>query len=189
MKLPLLIVNPKCGTSGTARSLTQVLAAVESTLGDVVIRYTARRGHARELALEGAREGHPLIVAVGGDGTFSEVANGVLMADGGAHPVAGGAESTDGAAPGTTIPAVGLINVGTGGDFRRSLGIGLSFEQCLEAIALGRERLVDVGLAEFPGTDGLPVQQYFVNVLSAGLGGLVDRYIDSAPAFLGGAAA
>ena len=167
MRPALLIVNPKSGASKTTPALSQILAAVEKALGDVVIRYTARQGHARELAAEGAREGHELIVAVGGDGTFSEVANGVLMAD--------GAE-----------PAIGLINVGTGGDFRRSLGIGPSHEQCLDALTLGRERLLDVGRASFLGPDGTPVDQYFVNVLSAGLGGLVDRYVASAPSFLGG---
>jgi diacylglycerol kinase (ATP) len=187
MKPPLLIVNPKSGVSSSTPALGQVLAAVEKTLGDVVILYTARRGHARELALTGAKEGHPLIVAVGGDGTFSEVANGVLMADT-LGPQTDGA-ALAGAAAVKTGPAVGLINVGTGGDFRRSLGIGLNFEHCLEAIALGRERLVDVGRASFNGTDGAPVEQYFVNVLSAGLGGLVDRYIETGPTFLGGSAA
>ena len=142
---------------------------MEQVLGDAVIRFTARRGHARELAFEAAREGRPLIVAVGGDGTFSEVANGVLAAE-------------------EEGPAVGLINVGTGGDFRRSLGIGPGFESCLAALASGRERTLDVGRATFRGMDGSRVEQYFVNVLSAGLGGLVDRYIETMPAFLGGRA-
>ena len=81
---------------------------------------------------------------------------------------------------------MGLINVGTGGDFRRSLAIEAGVEHCLEALTSGRERLVDVGRASFRATDGRPVQQYFVNVLSAGLGGLVDRYIDRMPTFIGG---
>lgn len=218
MSTPLLIVNPACGARGAARSLPQVLAAVETVLGDVVIRYTARRGHARELAHQGALEGHDLIVAVGGDGTFSEVVNGVLAAtgtpeeqgeaDGGAdEPSVGGGASADersvsagadepavrdgaGYRPAGHVltPAVGLINLGTGGDFRRSLGIGPGHEQCLEALALGRERMIDVGRASFISRDGVRVTQYFVNVLSAGLGGLVDRYIEDIPAFLGGRA-
>jgi YegS/Rv2252/BmrU family lipid kinase len=170
MEQPLLIVNPKSGAKRAAPALSRMLAAVEKVMGDVVIRYTARQGHARELAAEGARAGHELIVAVGGDGTFSEVVNGVLST-------------------GEAEPAVGLINVGTGGDFRRSLGIGPSHEQCLEALSLGRERLVDVGRVSFLGPRGAPVDQYFVNVLSAGLGGLVDRYVATAPSFLGGRAA
>ncbi|MBN1628277.1 MAG: diacylglycerol kinase family lipid kinase [Thermoleophilia bacterium] len=176
MRPPLLIVNPACGARGRTRDLPAVLTAVERTLGDVVIRYTARRGHARELALEGVREGYPLIVAVGGDGTFSEVANGVL-------------DAADAAgAAGDEVPAVGVINVGTGGDFRRSLGIESGYERCLEALTLGRERAVDVGRATFVGRDGERVTQYFVNVLSAGLGGLVDSYMDSMPGFIGGRA-
>ncbi|MBN1319870.1 MAG: hypothetical protein JXA87_03420 [Thermoleophilia bacterium] len=192
MRPPLLIVNPACGARGGGRVLSEVLAGVERTLGDVLIRYTVRRGHARELAREGALDGHPLIVAVGGDGTFSEIANGVLMAcageifgaGDGAQP--GGPLEPGGAADGVSSPAVGLINVGTGGDFRRSLGIGPGFEHCLEALALGRERLVDVGRARFLGRDGEGVEQYFVNVLSAGLGGLVDHYIETIPPVLGG---
>jgi diacylglycerol kinase family enzyme len=159
---------------------------VERTLGDVVIRYTARRGHARELALEGAREGHPLIVAVGGDGTFSEIVNGVLMA--GAPGVAPHADASGPEVGETTRPAVGLIDIGTGGDFRRSLGIGPGYERCLEALALGRERSVDIGRATFTGRDGERTDQHFVNVLSAGLGGLVDRYVETVPSFLGGRA-
>jgi YegS/Rv2252/BmrU family lipid kinase len=170
MERSLLIVNPKSGASRTGPAIEQILTAVEKALGDVVIRYTARQGHARELAAEGARDGYELIVAVGGDGTFSEVANGVLLTD--------GAES-----------AVGLINVGTGGDLRRSLGIGPGPEQSIDALTLGRERLIDVGHASFLGPDGALVDQYFVNVLSAGLGGLVDRYVATAPSFLGGRAA
>jgi diacylglycerol kinase (ATP) len=121
------------------------------------------------LAFEAAHQGYPLIVAVGGDGTFSEVANGVLAA-------------------GEDGPTVGLINVGTGGDFRRSLGMGPGFESCLAALASGRERAIDVGRATFRGVDGSQVEQFFVNVLSAGLGGLVDRYIETMPALLGGRA-
>ena len=178
MRTPLLIVNPACGARCAARGLPRVLERVEQVLGDVVIRYTARRGHARELALEGAREGYPLIVAVGGDGTFSEVANGVL-ANGDRRRAMGDAAAAIGA-------PVGLINVGTGGDFRRSLGIEEGFERCLEALASERERVVDVDRASFRGPNGDLIEHYFVNVLSAGLGGLVDRHIDTMPAFLGG---
>lgn len=190
MTPPLLIVNPACGARGRgARALSAVLAGVERTLGDVLIRYTVRRGHAREWAREGALDGHPLIVAVGGDGTFSEIANGVLTARAGEVGGTGDGAPPGGAAAAVSSPAVGLINVGTGGDFRRSLGIGPGFEHCLEALALGRERLVDVGRARFPGRNGEDVEQYFVNVISAGLGGLVDHYIETMPEALGGKAA
>ena len=201
MEPPLLIVNPACGAR-RARTLPEVLEAVETSLGDVVIRYTSRRGHASELAEQGVRVGYRLIVAVGGDGTLSEVVDGVLRASetggapagdaagaaGAATPPGPGGTDAPAAAPAPDAPAVGLINVGTGGDFRRSLGVGAGFERSLEALSLGRDRLVDVGKTTFAGRDGRPVERYFINVLSAGLGGLVDHYIDVIPSFVGGRA-
>ena len=169
MNAPLLIVNPASGSDRSARNLVRVLERVQERLGDVVVRYTSRPGHAMELAAEAGREGYRLIVAVGGDGTFSEVANGVLST-----------ERDD--------IAVGLINLGTGGDFRRSLGIEGGVDRCLDVLASGKERLVDVGRARFRGVDGRLVDHFFVNVLSVGLGGLVDRYIERMPALIGGKA-
>jgi diacylglycerol kinase (ATP) len=179
MKPPLLIVNPKSGANKAAPALSRILAAVETTLGDVTIRYTERQGHALELAKAGADEGHPLIVSVGGDGTFSEVAAGVLAA----------AEASGAPRSVESGPAVGLIDAGTGGDFRRSLGLASGYQPCLDAIALGRERLVDMGRAKFTGFNGEPVERCFVNILSSGLGAQAVRYVQSAPAFLGGQAA
>lgn len=180
---PLLIVNPKSGTRGRSDNLAAALERVEQVLGDVVIRYTARRGHARELAAQGVVDGHPLIVAVGGDGTFSEVASGVLEAE---TPAGSEGDSFEPGTAGPTKTAVGLIDLGTGGDFRRSLGIGAGYEACIAALALGRDRTVDVGSALFRSAEGDMVHRYFVNVLSAGLGGLVDRYVETMPSFLGG---
>lgn len=168
MPPPLLIVNPRSGGRSAAGDLPHILQRVGQVLGDVVVRYTVERGHGRALALQGAREGHTLIVAVGGDGTFSEVADGILAYGQGPSP------------------AAGIINLGTGGDFRRSLGIGEGLEKCLEALSSGEERAVDVGRASFRGNGGHIETQHFVNVLSAGLGGLVDRYIEKMPAFIGG---
>ncbi len=173
MKPPLFIVNPASGARRRSQALDAVLARARKVLPGAEVSYTAYPGHAQELARQGAQEGYPLLVAVGGDGTFSEVANGVLEVK--TSPVIGG-------------PAVGLIDLGTGGDFRRSLGLEPGPEACLEALATGRERLVDVGLAHFVDRNGQPAQHYFVNVLSAGLGGLVDRYVEAVPSFVGGRA-
>ncbi len=196
MQPPLFIINPACGTRKAGDEIARLLARVDHLYGEVAVVYTERSGHAEELAYAGVAAGHPLIVAVGGDGTFGEVANGVLRAGDearGAEPAAGdpageqsamGEASPSGPAPGG--PVVGLVSIGTGGDFRRTLGIGAGIEASLETLASGTDRYIDVMQAEFAGLEGTPVRRYVVNVVSAGLGGLVDRYIESTPSFVPG---
>jgi diacylglycerol kinase family enzyme len=77
---PLLIVNPSSGSLRGSRAVPRFAAAVERALGDVDIELTQRRAHAVELARRGAAAGRRTIVAVGGDGTLSEVVNGVMAA-------------------------------------------------------------------------------------------------------------
>jgi diacylglycerol kinase family enzyme len=199
MRSPLFIINPSCGTRSAGRDISRLLARVDHLFGQVAVRYTERRGHAEQLAFAGAEMGHDLIVAVGGDGTFSEVVNGVMRAgdggsagtgptcEGASAPLSGGGEGGRSSGP-PDLPAVGLVSIGTGGDFRRTLGIGPGVEASLEALAAGTERQIDVCRAEFRGHDGAPARRYFVNVLSAGVGGLVDRYVESIPSFVGGRA-
>jgi diacylglycerol kinase (ATP) len=165
---PLLVVNPKSGGGRTGAMLPDLRATVERTLGEVDVVVTERSGHAIELTDAAAREGRELVVAVGGDGTFSEVVNGAMKS-------------------GKDV-RVALIGQGTGGDFRKTLGIEHRLDRYIEAIASGRERPLDVGKARFRGADG-DVERYFVNILSAGMGGLVDEYVATGSRALGGTAA
>lgn len=75
--------------------------------------YTEGVGHAIELARAAADDGYRYLVAVGGDGTVNEVANGIL-------------HSTE--AGNTTL---GVVSTGTGSDFARSAGIPPPASQCL----------------------------------------------------------
>jgi YegS/Rv2252/BmrU family lipid kinase len=169
---PLVIVNPQSGGGRTARGpayVREVGAALDRRLGPTDVVITTHAGHAIELARVGAAEGRALIVAVGGDGTLHEVANGVLDAGG--------------------KTAVGFVGQGTGGDFRRTLGVDHRLDAYVEAIASGRDLAVDVGKVRYVAFDGATRERWFVNILSAGMGGLVDRYVASTTKALGGTAA
>jgi diacylglycerol kinase (ATP) len=165
---PLLVVNPKAG-GGKQAPFAEIRGPIERKLGTVDVVFTEHVGHAAELSEKAASEGRELVIAVGGDGTFSDVANGVIRS---------AAKTT----------AVGLIGQGTGGDFRKTLGIEHRLDKYLEAIASGRERPIDVGRATFAGNEG-KTTHYFVNILSAGMGGLVDEYVGKGSRLLGGTAA
>ncbi len=162
------------------RSLARFAAAVERVLGDVDFEATERRGHAIDLARRGALEGRETIVAVGGDGTLNEVVNGVMQA----RRAAAGSGAPGGPAAGG--PRVGLIGLGTGGDFGRSLGIGRSLDHYLAALAGGQTRAIDLLRVGFCDDAGEPCERYVVNVLSVGPGGLVDGYVERFPRLLGG---
>jgi diacylglycerol kinase (ATP) len=156
----LLVVNPESGGGRTGRVFGAMRPAIERALGAVDVVLTERRGHGIDLARAAADEGRELVVAVGGDGTFSEVVNGVMRAhDAGART------------------RVGLIAQGTGGDFRRTLGLEHRLDRYLEALGSGRERKIDIGRLRYKDDDGHDAEHYFVNILSAGMGGLVDRYV------------
>lgn len=166
---PLLIVNPYSGGGRAGRTSSRLRVVLERSLGPVDLAVTERPGHAIELSRSAVERGRTLVVAVGGDGTLHEVANGVLDAGGGA--------------------AVGHVGQGTGGDFRRTLGIEHRLDAYVEALASGRERRVDAGRVRYRATDGTTRSRWFVNVLSVGMGGLVDRYVSDTTRVLGGKAA
>lgn len=165
---PLLVVNPRAAGRSSGKAYAAAAAAVARALGPVDAVFTEGRGHGVELARAGAEDGRELIVAVGGDGTLSEVVNGVMLS--------GRADTV----------RVGLVAQGTGGDFRRSLGLEHGLQHYLDAIASGRERTVDVGRLCYRDDDGGVKERYFVNIVSAGMGGLVDRYVEATPAWVGG---
>lgn len=163
---PLVIVNPRAGGGRAGDAFGELKPIIERALGAIDVAFTERSAHAIDLARDATNEGRPLLVALGGDGTLHEVANGVLDS---------GGDKT----------AIGFIGQGTGGDFRRSLGIEHRLDRYLAAIVGGRERRIDAARATFADDAGREASRWFVNVLSAGIGGLVDRYVAKASRSLG----
>lgn len=168
---PLLVVNPNAGGGKAKKVFPEIKPVVERALGPVDVVFTERGGHGIALARAAAEEGRSLVVAVGGDGTMNEVASGVLSAGVGART------------------AVGFIGQGTGGDFRRTLGIEHRLDRYVDALAKGTTRAVDAGKVRYVDAAGREAERYFINILSAGMGGLVDRYVADASRLLGPTAA
>ncbi len=165
---PVLVVNPKSGGGKTGKTFAAMHRTIESRLGPCEVLETERAGHAISLAEEAATAGHPLVVSVGGDGTFNEVVNGLLRAK------ANGKEAE-----------LGLIAQGTGGDFRRTLGLEHRLDVYLDALTGKKTRTIDVGELTYGGGK----KRHFVNILSAGMGGLVDQYVADGSRAMGGTAA
>lgn len=169
---PHLIVNPASAHGRTGRHFDDIARAVQGALGDFEFTFTRRRGDGALLAREIALAGANLVVAVGGDGTASEVIDGLMEARA-ASPRVGGS-------------AFGFISRGTGGDLRRSLGCPLDAAGAALVLAGPSERLIDLGRVEFVGHDGQPQARHFVNVAGFGVAGRVVRNVERMGKVLGG---
>ena len=85
---PHLIVNPASANGRTGRHLDAIVRAVREAVGEFEFVFTRRRGDGSVLAREVVRAGANLVVAVGGDGTASEVIDGLTAASSSCDPAA-----------------------------------------------------------------------------------------------------
>lgn len=77
----LVILNPWSGRGHGERAREELARLLRATQSHYDIVETERPGHAIDLARAGRLSGYGLVVAAGGDGTISEVVNGLLLAN------------------------------------------------------------------------------------------------------------
>ena len=129
----VVVVNP----AATAMSERQrdVLAHALGSASELSIEQTAYRGHAAALACRAMRDGVDVVIALGGDGTVNEVANGLL---------------TDGVHD--AVPALGVVPAGSTNVFARALGLPNNPIEAtgalLDALRHGRRRAISLGRLE-----------------------------------------
>lgn len=172
MKLQL-IVNPRAGSGRAAQRMPQIERALASHGIEYEKSLTQGPGDATRLAREAASRGVDTIAAVGGDGTINEIAQAYL--DSGGNPIAG--------------PTLALIPAGTGGDFRKSFGLADDVHSAVARLHAAEPRPLDLGVVDVTTSSGQTRRCAFINVMSFGMGGLVDRLVDTGPKWLGGRAA
>jgi diacylglycerol kinase (ATP) len=176
LKQTLFIINPASARGTTLRAWADARREVVAAGVDFNEHLTTRAGEATEVAREALNSGMMHIVAVGGDGTLSEVVNGYF-------DDCGRVINSD--------AAIGLLPSGTGSDFRRSLGL-TSRGDSIGRLINSETRLLDAVRAEFQDLDGASVSRVFINVASFGLGGdvsaLVNKWRESLPRWIGGSA-
>lgn len=164
------IVNPSSSHGRLGRVWPAVHAKLEAAIGPVEVAFTDAPMAATRLTREALREGVDLVIAVGGDGTNNEVVNGFF------EPTAPGRPD----APIRPEAALAVLMLGTGGDFRKTFGVGPDAEAQVKALAGGTPRPIDVGRLDYVADDGTPSTRYFINIASFGMSGLADREINRA---------
>lgn len=169
MKLQL-IVNPRAGSGRAAQRIPQIQRALAAHGIQYEISLTERPRHATELARNAGERGFDTIGAVGGDGTLSEIVQAYLSPKG--DPVPG--------------PDLALIPAGTGGDFRRTFDLADEVHAAIARLHATPPKPLDFGIVELTNFDGQTVRHAFINVLSFGIGGVVDKMVNEGPKWLGG---
>jgi YegS/Rv2252/BmrU family lipid kinase len=148
-QLPLVIVNPKSAAGSTASHWAEIASDFRAHFGAFQVAFTKKSGDGIALAKRGIEAGRKFIIACGGDGTINEIANGILETG----------EDCE----------LGILPSGTGGDFRRSLGIPTNAREAAKALRTGETKTIDVGRVTFCNFQDETVERYFLNVSSFGL--------------------
>lgn len=125
MKKVLFIINPKSGTDEKKKFPSEINHILDKQLFSFKIAYTQYPGHAVELSSKAAHDGTDIIVAVGGDGSVNETAQGLL-----------GTESI-----------LAVIPKGSGNGLARVLKIPRNTPQALSRINQCNTKTIDVGFA------------------------------------------
>ena len=117
-----LIINQYAGHKEGAKAIEIVIPYLIKNGHLVEYSFTNHPGHATELALKASADEFDLVVAVGGDGTVNEVAQGLI---------------------GTNTP-MGIIPMGSGNGLARELGISMNMHKSAEALVYGKNLELDV---------------------------------------------
>ena len=138
------VINPHAGRS----TIDKLVSLLRNTFSSTTIEiYTTKRAReATDIACEAARS-FPFVVAVGGDGTISEVANGLV---------------------GTT-GNLGVLPTGSGNDFARTLNLPSTLNKRIEVLVRQKIRRIDVGKVTAKNKVGITTSRHFVNAVGIGL--------------------
>ena len=138
----LLLVNPVAQHGNGSAAAESAERLLRASLADRLdVRFTEYAGHARQIAIE-ACGAYSSLVMLGGDGTVHEVANGLMSQPAGKRPL------------------LGLLPLGSGNDYARTLGLSFKLEQAVAQLFMAQPHAMDLGSCN---------NEYFVETLSFGL--------------------
>lgn len=120
-----LVVNPVAGSRFRRMAVEKAISYLLAQDLPLDLERTTAAGQATQLARRAALEGYDVVIACGGDGTVSEVANGLA---------------------GTGVP-MGVLPAGTVNIWATEAGIPLEPRAAAQVVLRGSARSVDLGIA------------------------------------------
>lgn len=141
------------GRSGSAKANAALLHELQ-TEPNITVRFPDSAGDTERLAREACESGVDIVVAAGGDGTVNSTVQGIMHAGRSA--------------------VLGVLPLGTGNDFSRSLGMPQNPFRAFESIRTGLTRRVDVVRA-----DADENSRYYINMATGGNTGRFMEHLTS----------
>ena len=130
-----VILNPYAGRWTAAKRQTEVESALREAGIDYELAVTEHPGHGTVLAAQASRDGFSPIIAAGGDGSISEVVNGIVNE----------LEEQDA----NELPPFGILPLGSANDLVVNLGLPTEIAEAAQVIGAGNIQLMDLGQVSF----------------------------------------
>jgi len=164
-----IIINPKSGKRKFRQQSKYLFLTLKNAGIEYEYRVTKFAGHAIKIARLFAEKKYQNFMVLGGDGTLSEVINGIFSAN----------------IEVTNSLKIALIPRGTGNDWGRFWGLTRDYKLSLAVFLKGNLQFIDIGKVDFE-LEGEEQTHFFINSLGLGLDATVvnithtlKRYVDS----------
>ena len=180
-----VIVNPKSASGLTGRNWDNLHSMIKRLFGDnIQVAFTEKSGDGTTLTTNFIKKGYKKIVAIGGDGTINEVANGFFEEDIGIH---GNENNSNGnnsflnqavLKPINSDVVMAVFPCGTRNVLVKSLDLPADFGECCQNFEACKLQKIDVisARATNVGNHSKAASRIFLNAAEIGIGAeIIDR--------------
>ena len=179
----ILVVNPNSASGLTGKGWNDLYSEIKEALGSSVeVALTKKPGDGTTLTRQFLKQGFKKVVAIGGDGTLNEVANGFFEEPIGIH-----SNKINGGGPAAGSPPVkpinpdaimGVVPAGTRNVLAKSLGLPEGIANCCKIFQLGKPKKMDVIYATVTSQEdhSSTMSRIFLNAAEMGVAGeIIER--------------
>jgi diacylglycerol kinase (ATP) len=151
--------------NGRFKHTERTIKEIEEAFGEEYLVWTSvtnGNGHAIELSRNAVLSGTDYLIAAGGDGTMSEVVNGIMQVE----------------KLKRENLIVGLYPFGSGNDFARTMKLTKKLRDLYELLKDNSTIPIDIGKLEYKKMNGDDAIRYFNNITDIGLGAEVAKRVN-----------
>lgn len=165
----LAIINPASAGGRTAKLWPGQRKYFQQELSSLEEIYTQKAGEAVKIARRAVEQNYDYLLAVGGDGTVNEIANGMLKTE-----------------QKRLKTKLIIYAQGTGSDLSRSLKLPTDIQKLTALIKRGKSKNIKLIKAEFNSRSGERKNRYFLNIADCGMGAEVAKNLNQSRKIIDG---